>query len=122
MNGRPFRSPLVAVGFALFTDAFLYEIVVPLAPLSLAGVTSTSDIALLYCGYALGVIFLTPLCGIISDRIGRKIPLIVGAIAHLIATYIFANAGTDWILVLARIIQRGAASAQWTAGLAVLAE
>src|SRR5258708_6565146 len=122
MNGRPFRSPLGAVGFALFTDAFLYEIVVPLAPLSLAGVTSTSDIALLYCGYALGVIFPTPLCGIISDRIGRKIPLIVGAIAQLIATYIFANAGTYWILMLARIIQGGASSATWTAGLAVIAE
>jgi multidrug resistance protein len=122
MEGRRSLSSLVAVGFALFTDAFLYEVVVPLAPLSPAGITSTSDIAFLYCGYAVGVVLLTPLCGIVSDRIGRKNPLIVGAIAQLIATYIFANAGSYWILMLARIIQGGASSATWTAGLAVIAE
>jgi hypothetical protein len=51
MEGRHSLSPLIAVGFALFTDAFLYEVVVPLAPLSPAGITSTSDIASLYCAY-----------------------------------------------------------------------
>jgi MFS transporter, DHA1 family, solute carrier family 18 (vesicular amine transporter), member 1/2 len=122
MEGRRSLSPLVAVGFALFTDAFLYEVVIPLAPLSPAGITSTSDIASLYCAYALGVVLLTPLCGIVSDRIGRKNPLIVGAIAQLIATFIFASAGSYWILMLARIIQGGASSAAWTAGLAVIAE
>jgi len=122
MEGRRSLSPLVAVGFALFTDAFLYEVVIPLAPLSPAGITSTSDIASLYCAYALGVVLLTPLWGIVSDRIGRKNPLIVGAIAQLIATFIFASAGSYWILMLARIIQGGASSAAWTAGLAVIAE
>jgi DHA1 family solute carrier family 18 vesicular amine transporter 1/2 len=97
-------------------------VVIPLAPLSPAGITSTSDIASLYCAYALGVVLLTPLWGIVSDRIGRKNPLIAGAIAQLIATFIFASAGSYWILMLARIIQGGASSAAWTAGLAVIAE
>lgn len=122
MDGRPSISPLVALGFALFTDAFFYEVVVPLVPLSPAGTTSFSDIALLYCGYSLGVVLLTPLCGILSDRIGRKNPLIVGAIAQLVEVYMFAKAGSFWMLMFGRIIQGGAAAATWTAGLAVIAE
>lgn len=122
MDSRRSLSPLVSVVFALFTDAFLYEVVVPLAPLSPAGINSTSDIASTYCAYALGVILFTPVCGIISDRIGRKIPLLIGAICQLVAIYTFAGAGTFWALMLARIIQGGAASATWTAGLAVIAE
>jgi len=122
VDDRPSLSPLVAVGFALFTDAFLYEVVVPLVPLSPAGITSISDIALLFGGYSLGVVVLTPLCGILSDRIGRKNPLIVGAIAQLIGLYMFAKAGSFWMLMLGRIIQGGASAATWTAGLAVIVE
>ncbi|MBV9877207.1 MAG: MFS transporter [Verrucomicrobia bacterium] len=122
MDGRRSLSPLVSVVFALFTDAFLYEVVVPLAPLSPAGINSTSEIASTYCAYALGVILFTPLCGIVSDRIGRKIPLLIGAIGQLVAMYTFAGATTFSALMLARIIQGGAASATWTAGLAVIAE
>ncbi|MBV9733586.1 MAG: MFS transporter [Verrucomicrobia bacterium] len=122
MDGRRSLSPLASVVFALFTDAFLYEVVVPLAPLSPAGINSTSDIASTSCAYALGVIFFTPVCGIVSDRIGRKIPLLIGAIGQLIAMYTFAGATTFWALMLARIIQGGASSATWTAGLAVIAE
>ncbi len=104
MDGRPSLSPLVALGFALFTDAFLYEVVVPLVPLSPAGTTSFSDIALLYCGYSL------------------ENPLIVGAIAQLVEVYMFAKAGSFWMLMFGRIILGGAAAATWTAGLAVIAE
>jgi len=68
------------------------------------------------------VVLLTPLCGILSDRIGRKNPLIVGAIAQLVEVYMFAKAGSFWMLMLGRIIQGGAAAATWTAGLAVIAE
>ena len=122
MDGRASLFPLVAVGFALFSDAFLYEVVVPLAPHSSAGFSSSSGVALLYCGFYLGVVLFTPLCGIVSDRIGRKNPLIVGAIGQLIATYLFAQAGSFWVLVLSRFLQGGASSATWTAGLAVIAE
>jgi MFS transporter, DHA1 family, solute carrier family 18 (vesicular amine transporter), member 1/2 len=68
------------------------------------------------------VVLLTPLCGILSDRIGRKNPLIIGAIAQLMGTYMFAKAGSFWMLMLARIVQGGASTATWTAGLAVIAE
>jgi DHA1 family solute carrier family 18 vesicular amine transporter 1/2 len=114
--------PLIAVGFAIFSDSFLYGLVVPLIPLSPAGVTSEAHIGFLYIGYALGVLLLTPLCGILADRIGRRFPLIAGAIVQLFATFLFAIAGSFEMLMFARIVQGGAAAATWTAGLAVIAE
>jgi multidrug resistance protein len=113
---------MVAVGFGIFSDSFLYGIVVPLTPLSPAGVTSESAIGMLYGGYALGVLLLTPLCGILADRLGRKRPLLAGVLIQFLATLVFAFAPNFWILMLARVLQGGAAAATWTAGLAVVAE
>jgi len=113
---------MIAVGFGIFSDSFLYGVVVPLTPLSPAGVTSASAIGMLYGGYALGVLLLTPLCGILADRLGRKRPLLAGVVIQLVATLVFAFAPNFWVLMLARILQGGAAAATWTAGLAVVAE
>lgn len=122
--GKTPRSlrPMVAVGFGIFSDSFLYGIVVPLTALSPAGVTSESALGMLYAGYALGVLLFTPLCGVLADRIGRKRPLLAGVVLQLVATLIFAFAPNFWVLMLARILQGGAAAATWTAGLAVVAE
>lgn len=113
---------MVAVGFGIFSDSFLYGVVVPLTALSPAGVTSESALGMLYGGYAFGVLLFTPLCGILADRLGRKRPMLVGAIVQMLATALFAVAPNFWLLMLARIFQGGAAAATWTAGLAVVAE
>lgn len=113
---------MVAVGFGIFSDSFLYGIVVPLTALSPAGVTSESALGKLYAGYALGVLLLTPFCGVLADRLGRKRPLLAGAALQFVATLIFVFAPNFWVLLLARILQGGAAAATWTAGLAVVAE
>ena len=70
---------MVAVGFGIFSDSFLYGVVVPLTALSPAGVTSESALGMLYGGYAFGVLLFTPLCGILADRLGRKRPMLVEA-------------------------------------------
>jgi MFS transporter, DHA1 family, solute carrier family 18 (vesicular amine transporter), member 1/2 len=113
---------MIAVGFGIFSDSLLYGIVVPLTPLSPAGVTSEAAIGMLYGGYALGVLLLTPLCGLLADRIGRKRPMLVGVVIQLLATFVFAFAPDFWVLLLARMLQGGAAAATWTAGLAIVAE
>ena len=118
----PSLRPMLAVGFAIFSDSFLYGVVVPLTPFSPAKITSESDMAMLYCGYAVGVLLFTPMCGMLADKIGRKKPLLAGAMVQLLATLLIAMAPNFWVMMLARILQGGAASATWTAGLAVVAE
>ena len=114
--------PMIAVGFGIFSDALLYGIVVPLTPFSPANVQSESAIAMLFCGYAVGVLFFTPLCALLADRLGRKQTMLAGVVVQFLATLLFALAPNFWTLMVARILQGGAASATWTAGLAIVAE
>lgn len=48
--------------------------------------------------------------------------MLAGVIIQLLATLVFAFAPSFWVLMLARILQGGAAAATWTAGLAIVAE
>ena len=64
----------------------------------------------------------TPVFGILSDRFGRRRPLILGVLAQAAATLLFAFAPTFLLMLLARLVQGIAAAATWTAGLALIAE
>jgi DHA1 family solute carrier family 18 vesicular amine transporter 1/2 len=114
--------PMMAIGFAMFSDAFLYGVIIPLTSHSHVGVIPEGDLSLLYGGYAVGVLLFTPFVGFIADRIGKKGPLITGTLIQMLAILVFAFAPSFWILFLARVLQGGAAAATWTAGLAVVAE
>lgn len=48
--------------------------------------------------------------------------MLAGVIVQFFATLLFALAPNFWTLMLARILQGGAASATWTSGLAIVAE
>jgi MFS family permease len=113
---------IVAVTFALFTDGFLYGVVIPLAPHSPAHITSDWMLGLLYAGYAVGVVAATPLFGVLSDRIGRRRPMLWGVATQAAAILLFLVGSSLPLLMLARIAQGAAAAATWTAGLAILAE
>jgi MFS family permease len=79
-------------------------------------------LGVMFGGYALGLMVATPVCAILSDRFGRRGPLIGGLLAQALATLLFAFATTFPEMLLARLIQGGAAAATWTAGLALVAE
>ncbi len=112
---------LVAVSVAMFTDAFFYGMVVPLTPSTPAGQVDWAP-SLLYGAYALGVAVSTPAFAILTDRTGRRKPLLWGLVFQLAAVLLFAQAASLATLAVARFLQGVASSATWTAGLALIAE
>lgn len=115
-------APLVMMVVAMFTDAFLYEMVVPLTPMTNAGAIDDAHIEMLYGGYAFSVLLLTPLWSWLTERIGYKRSMILGAIAQLIAVLLFALAQNFTMLLAARIVEGASSAATWTVGLALIAE
>src|SRR4029453_10013805 len=83
---------------------------------------SQTAIGLLFGSYAIALFLFTPIFGIVSDRVGRRGPMLGGLIGLAGATllYVFANSLT--LLVVARVLQGISAAATWTAGLALLAD
>ncbi len=107
---------------ALFTDGLLYGLVIPLTPNSPAKINEPWMLGMMYGGYALGVMIATPLFGILSDRIGRRKPMLVGVGVQILAVFTFATATYFPEILLARMAQGAAAAATWTTGLALVAE
>ena len=117
---RPLAS-LMAVTTALFTDGFVYGVVVPLTP-HLPAKFDPSWTFGLFAGYAIGVAIATPCIGALADSFGRRRPLLVGSLAQLSTVVILATAGSFHTLFLARLAQGAAAAATWTAGLALVSD
>lgn len=113
---------LVVVSFALFVDYYLYGMVAPLTSVSPAHIEDESIISTLYAGYALGLIVATPILGIITDRIGRRKPMLLGVALQLVALALFAIGTNKDMLFVARVLEGAGAACTWTAGLALIAE
>ena len=108
------------VAFALFMDYLIYGLVIPLTPHSPA-TGSEGQLGLLYGGYSAGVLLATPLFGYLGDRIGCRRPMIYGVVLSALTVALFALATNFYLLLLGRLLQGAAASASWTAGLALIA-
>lgn len=117
LRGRP-AATLVTVTVALFTDGFLYGVLVPLG----GGGGGDAMLGIMYGVYAFGVLASTPVFGVLSDRVGRRRPMLWGFAAQAVATVLFALHGGIVLTLLARLLQGVAAAATWTTGLALVAE
>ena len=117
------KKALFVVALAIFTDMFIHGMIVPILPIY-AGSLGISQTALgfLFGSYALALLITTPIFGMISDKFGRRGPMLWGILGLAAATLLFAFANTFWFLLLARILQGCAAAITWTAGLALLAD
>ena len=115
------------VGIGLFTDLFLYGLVVPILPFILKDRTNvppeqiqsyTSGLLAAYAGAS--VCFSIP-AGIIADRVStRQAPFLVGLVALLGATLMLCLGQSVPVLVVARILQGTSAAVVWTIGLALV--
>lgn len=77
----------------------------------------------LFGSYALGLLLLTPVFGIVSDRLGsRRVPMLAGLLGLAVATLLFNVATTYGGLVAARIAQGVSGGASWTIGLSMIAD
>ncbi|KAL8915915.1 MAG: hypothetical protein Q9208_008795 [Pyrenodesmia sp. 3 TL-2023] len=115
------------VGIGLFTDLFLYGLVVPILPFILQDRVSLpqdqiqSHVSALLAAYAgASVLFSLP-AGVIADRTSsRQLPFLIGLVALLGATLMLFLGQTIPVLVLARILQGTSAAVVWTIGLALV--
>jgi MFS family permease len=124
MSLRESRS--VAVGIvtlAAFTDIVAYSIAVPVLPdLSRRFGASPTVIGLLFASFGLTLLVVSVPMGAASDRGGRKLPLVVGAVALVGATLLFAYAGSLPWLFAARLVQGAADAVTWVVGFALIAD
>src|SRR6266550_7712016 len=96
---RTSRAAAVAlVTFATFTDIVAYSIAVPVLPdMSRRLGASPTMIGLLFASFGVTLLTVSIPMGAVSDRIGRKVPLVGGLVALAASTLLFAfSNGLPW--------------------------
>ncbi|KAF9175857.1 hypothetical protein BGX20_009977 [Mortierella sp. AD010] len=113
------------VGLAVFVDLICYGIIMPLTPFIVErlGLKSTANGGLIAC-YAVGLLIASPVAGVISDKIAnRRLPMIIGLIALLLATILFMEAMDHfWVLLISRFCAGLAGGTMMTLGFALLSD
>jgi MFS family permease len=118
---------LSTVAIALFTDLFLYGIIVPILPFILNDRLSlphsqiqTYTSILLACYAGASVLFSIP-AGVIADKLpARQLPFLVGLVALLMSTILLAVGQSIGALILARLLQGTSGAVVWTVGMALI--
>jgi predicted MFS family arabinose efflux permease len=123
----PFRnSRTVAVVFvtlATFADIVAYSICVPVLPDFARRLgASPTTIGLMFASFGLTLLAVSVPMGAISDRIGRRLPLVTGMLALAGSTLAFAEADSLPLLFAARMMQGAADGVTWVVGFALLAD
>lgn len=109
--------------FTLFIDTLLYSLIIPIIPNYITRLgASQTVVGLLFGSYAVSLLITSPLWGILSDRVGRRIPIILGLAGFAASTVFFAFADSIPELFIARLLQGIASAATWTSSLALLAD
>jgi multidrug resistance protein len=118
------RGAAVAlVAFAAFTDLVAYSVAVPVLPdLSRRLGASPTLIGLLFSSFGLSLVLVSVPMGAVSDRTGRRLPLILGMVALTAATLLFAYADSLAWLFAARLVQGAADAVTWVVGFALVAD
>lgn len=115
------------VGIGLFTDLFLYGLVVPILPFILRDRINVPQSEIqaytssLLAAYAAASVICSLPAGIVADKTSsRQLPFLLGLIALLGATLMLLLGQTVPVLVLARVLQGISAAVVWTIGLALV--
>ena len=118
---------IVTVGIGLFSDLFLYGIVVPVMPFVLrdrlgidadAIQTQTSRQLAAYAGSS--VLFAVPVGWAADKFASRKLPFVVGIVALLASTAMLCAGTTLGALMAARLLQGVSVAIVWAVGFATL--
>ncbi|WP_016996403.1 MFS transporter [Kocuria atrinae] len=116
------KRALVVASLALFVDNLVIGLAVPVLPLLPSVVEAGPAMTgILFGSYAIALIIAALLSGRLVDRVGPKIPLLIGMVGLAAATLIFAVGEPFWLLLLARFAQGVAGGMSWVAGLALIA-
>ncbi len=114
---------------AVFTDIFLYGIIVPVIPFAIesrAGVAPSqvqSYVSVLLAVYGAGLLVLSPIVGWCADRSpSRRFPLLIGLLTLGGATVMLCLSRTVALLVVGRLLQGFSAAIVWVVGMALLVD
>lgn len=120
---------LATVAIGLFTDLFLYGLVVPVLPFLLQGrigvpedqvQTYTSALLAVYAGSS---VIASPIAGWFADSVAtRQAPFLFALATLTVATIVLFLGETIPVLVVARILQGISSGFVWTVGLALCIE
>jgi multidrug resistance protein len=120
-RSRAFTVALVT--FATFTDLVAYSAAVPVLPdLSRRLGASPTMIGLLFASFGVTLLTVSLPMGAVSDRIGRRAPMVGGLVALAAATLLFASARSLPVLFAARLVQGAADAVTWVVGFAMIAD
>jgi MFS transporter, DHA1 family, solute carrier family 18 (vesicular amine transporter), member 1/2 len=114
---------LASITAATFTDLVAYSIAVPVLPDYAARFDAgPTVVGLLFASFGITLLILSIPMGAISDRMGRKGPMIVGLAILAASTIAFAYAQTLSMLFVARLLQGVADGITWIVGFAMIAD
>jgi DHA1 family solute carrier family 18 vesicular amine transporter 1/2 len=120
---RSRSTALALVVLATFTDIVAYSVAVPVLPdLSRRLGASPSVIGLLFGSFGVTLLTVSIPMGAVSDRVGRKAPMVGGLAALAAATLLFAFARGLPLLFAARLVQGAADAITWVVGFALIAD
>ncbi len=107
----------------VFVDAAGYGIVVPTVPLHASELgISPFQLGLVFAAYPITHLVVSVPLGVLCDRHGRKLTVLLGMLALATSSLSFALAGDFIQLFMSRAVQGTAAAATWVAALALLAD
>ncbi|PWY90269.1 MFS amine transporter [Aspergillus sclerotioniger CBS 115572] len=126
-SSRAFVICVVAI--AVFTDVFIYGMIVPILPIVLkTRVIVPEDelqtwMSIMLAAFGGGIFFGSPIFGYFADRsTSRQLPFLIGLLALAGTTIVFWFAETVSSLVIARCLQGLSAAVVWTVGLALVVD
>jgi len=121
---RSSRAVAVAlVTLATFTDIVAYSVAIPVLPaLSRRLGASPTMIGFLFASFGVTLLTVSIPMGAMSDRIGRRGPIVGGLVALAAASLLFAFADSLPWLFAARMVQGAADAVTWVVGFALIAD
>jgi multidrug resistance protein len=111
------------VTLATFVDIVAYSICVPVLPdLAARMGASATTIGMLFASFGVTLLLVPIPAGALSDRTGRRVPMVFGLALLAIASAAFGAGGNLPTLFGARLLQGAADAITWVIGFALLAD
>ncbi|KAF1937655.1 MFS general substrate transporter [Clathrospora elynae] len=117
------------VSLAVFTDMFLYGVIVPVIPFAIQTRSHVEEsrvqswVSILVAIYGASLLAFSPICGWLADRsASRRSSLLLGLLALLGSTVLLNIGNSAGILIAGRVLQGASAAIVWVVGLALMAD